>query len=693
MRVPVLALALIVCPTIATLAADEPLPAPPTPERVEVTATRIPEDPQGIPATVDVVTGDDLRAMGANDLRSALALIAGVDISPGGDGGPASAVPSLWGLREFDAFLLVVDGVPYGGAYNPDLATLPMDQIDRIEVQRGPAPVFYGATSFSGVIQVVRTAPGGGRPELQASAGTWGSGELRYSTPFAPLGDFHSSISVDAATRGYRDDRTGYDRGQVHASGALPALGGNVGLNLDLTWLDQDPGSPHPRQGTQLSPSVPLDANHNPGGSRLDGNRATLTGHYDRKAGKLEWAATASASTADQSVLRGFLVDVSPTDPNAVGFRQSIDQTDVYLDGHVVVPIGAPARLIAGIDHLQGSGDADGGDFDYFVPLDGSNPPNGDDFASQSAVRIEDRRAFSGLYANVEWTPVSALRIDAGARLNRTAERRFVSAEEFGGPPAESSEDTLRTTRGTGSLGLTWTAWRDATSAVHLFTSYRTTFKPAAIDFGVDADPEILDPETAKTIEVGARGSYRRGSASLSLFRMDMENLVVSQVVDGLPSLENAGETRFQGIEVRGDWRWTDELRSVATYSLQDARFRDYLTEFDGVPTQLAGKRVEMTARDMASMGLLWNPAKGWHGSTVVQWVGARWLNKRNTALARDYVTWSAGIGYHFHTVDLRVDGWNLNDQRPPVAESEIGDAQYYRLPARSAAVSLTWTR
>jgi len=33
----------------------------------------------------------------------------------------------------------------------------------------------------------------------------------------------------------------------------------------------------------------------------------------------------------------------------------------------------------------------------------------------------------------------------------------------------------------------------------------------------------------------------------------------------------------------------------------------------------------------------------------------------------------------------------NLNDQRPPVAESELGDAQYYLLPARRVEVSARW--
>jgi hypothetical protein len=48
-----------------------------------------------------------------------------------------SAVPEFWGLRELDAFLLVVDDIPSGGAFNPALATLNLRDVDRIEVLRG----------------------------------------------------------------------------------------------------------------------------------------------------------------------------------------------------------------------------------------------------------------------------------------------------------------------------------------------------------------------------------------------------------------------------------------------------------------------------------------------------------------------------------------------------------------------------
>src|ERR1019366_10171982 len=104
---------------------------------------------------IEVISGADLRARGVSSLKDALSLAAGVSIAPGGDNGPASAVPEFWGLREFDAFLLVVDGIPWGGAFNPAIASLSLRDVERIEVLRGPAPVTFGATSFVGVIHVV----------------------------------------------------------------------------------------------------------------------------------------------------------------------------------------------------------------------------------------------------------------------------------------------------------------------------------------------------------------------------------------------------------------------------------------------------------------------------------------------------------------------------------------------------------
>lgn len=125
--------------------AQTQLPAATRQDRVEVVATRIPELPEQVPLALEVITGEELRDRGVTDLKGALALAAVVEIAPGGDGGPASAVPEFWGLKEFDAFLLVVDDVHWGGAFNPAVAALSLTDVERIEILRGPAPAMRKA--------------------------------------------------------------------------------------------------------------------------------------------------------------------------------------------------------------------------------------------------------------------------------------------------------------------------------------------------------------------------------------------------------------------------------------------------------------------------------------------------------------------------------------------------------------------
>src|SRR5256885_12237668 len=143
---------------------------------VEVVATRVAEAPHEVPMSIEVISGEDLRARNATTLRDVLALAAGVAVAPGGDQGPASAVPEFWGLREFDAFLLVVDNIPWGGALNPAIATASLQDVERIEILRGPAPVTYGATSFVGVIHIVHKRSAADAKYGSAYGGNFGTG-------------------------------------------------------------------------------------------------------------------------------------------------------------------------------------------------------------------------------------------------------------------------------------------------------------------------------------------------------------------------------------------------------------------------------------------------------------------------------------------------------------------------------------
>ena len=647
-------------------------------EHVQVTATRLPESTEQVPASITVLSRDDLMLRGARDLRSALALVAGVSIAPGGDGGPAGSVPEFWGLREFDAFLLTVDGVPWGGAFAPALPTLDLSNVDRIEVLRGAAPVMYGATSFVGVINVIRRDPGEGKTTASAAGGSYGTALANVETALPAAGSLKSSVSADLADQGFKDDRTGMKRGLFHWQGETPGTGGTWRFHAGGIFQRQDPGSPRILEGDEITSQVPLDANVNPEGAHVDENRYVADTNYTHKAGTGDWTTTFSAIHSDMRTLRGFLTDITAAVDNANGFRQDITTTDLYFDSHLTSAPAKDLKLVYGVDLLHGGGDAQGGDFDYTVNLDGSNPPHGSDLPSQADVQISDHRNFAGFYGQAFWTPAKHWNVEVGARANHTSETRRVYANEFG-TGVTSDQDELSQWRGSGTAGVTYTAWQEKNDAVRVFFDYRNTYKPAVIDFGLDADPEILAPETGHSYEVGAKNRLFDGrvGVEVSAFQMELQNIVVAQDVNGLPGLTNAGEERLRGIEVGGDVALPHALFWRVNYSVHDARFADFLTDLGNGPIQLAGNRLPMSARHMASTGINYAGHNAWQGWAQANYVGSRSLNEENDAFASAYVTCDAGIGYRIAgTWLLRLDAWNIGDVREPVSQSELGDGQ-----------------
>jgi vitamin B12 transporter len=145
---------------------------------VTVTATRIPIRLDLVSSSVTVITAAELRAAGyktvADVLRSAGSAAL---VETGSFGGQTSLF-----LRggESDYVKVLLDGVPLnqpGGAF--DFADLSLDNVERIEVVRGPGSVLYGSDAMTGVIQIfTRAGAGQLRVTGEARAGTYGAAQL-----------------------------------------------------------------------------------------------------------------------------------------------------------------------------------------------------------------------------------------------------------------------------------------------------------------------------------------------------------------------------------------------------------------------------------------------------------------------------------------------------------------------------------
>ena len=693
------AFAMIAVPLTAGLVVAVPSRAqqgPDAPEAVEVTATRAPQSVELLPSTMSIISGQQLRDRGAIDLASALALVPGVEAPSGGDAGPASAVPSLLGLHEFDAFLLVVDGVPWGGAFNPTIPTLDLDDVERVEVLKGSAPVTYGATSFVGVIQVIHYPAGQSADRVQLWTGTHGETRGTLSTGLPTLGGWQQSLTLESESRGFSIDREQVADGRLLYRGSGTLAGGTVRLDLDLNYVRTTPPSPVIRTGSALTTLTPIDANYNPRDSAVDQDEYHGVLGYSHATAIGRWETTASWAFSEISDIRGFLRPdlIDDGSQNADSQRQARRIEDGYLDSHLDADLGAHVRMLYGADALYGLGKQTSINGAYDAPLSGTGSlPSTRSLHVDEINSLSDQRIFLGQYAQATWTPTPALELLGGVRLNETSERQLSThIDGFDATSDLAGSSSRHVTRGTGMAGASDRIWRSSLDEAVLYVDYRDSFKPAAIDFGPDFTPTVLAPETAQTYEGGVRGRLFGGLLhyDASGFQVDFHNLVVATTdAAGDPIQENAGSQRLRGAELELEASLPHALSIVLDGSYHDTRFTRYVASEGGSNIDVGGNQLPLSPHWLAGVGLLYTPAEGLHGTVTLDYVGRRYLDLANTAPVGGYATVAATAGYRFGRFDLRVIGDNLSDQRPPVTASEFGDQSYYLLNGRTVVVAL----
>jgi vitamin B12 transporter len=149
---------------------------------VVVTATRSEQPITDVVADVTLVDRTTIDRMGAASVSDVLARVPGVSVNR--NGGPASTTSVYLRGAEGRFTAVFVDGVRIdsqstgGASWN----ALPLSQIDRIEVLRGPAAAVYGSDAMAGVVQIfTRQGDKGFFPSVRLGVGSNGTRELSAS--------------------------------------------------------------------------------------------------------------------------------------------------------------------------------------------------------------------------------------------------------------------------------------------------------------------------------------------------------------------------------------------------------------------------------------------------------------------------------------------------------------------------------
>ncbi len=212
---------------------------------VVVTATRTAVSLTEVLADVSIVDRDQIERSGAASVSDVLARLPGITISQ--TGGPPSTTGVFIRGAESRFTAVFVDGVRIdsqstGGA---TWESIPLAQVERIEVLRGPAAAVYGSDAMAGVVQIfTRDGEPGFHPSIRVGIGSYntreistslrgGEGNVTYALGLAE----DKSDGFDAQPNGTNHDRDGYRNRSFSGR-----LGWKVqpGQKLELTVLDND---------------------------------------------------------------------------------------------------------------------------------------------------------------------------------------------------------------------------------------------------------------------------------------------------------------------------------------------------------------------------------------------------------------------------------------------------------------------
>ncbi|MBU9847255.1 catecholate siderophore receptor CirA [Rahnella ecdela] len=596
-------------------------------EQMVVTASSIEQNLKDAPASISVITREDLQKKPVQNLKDVLKDVPGVQITNESDNRQGVSIRGLGSGYT----LILVDGKRVNSRnavfrHNDfDLSWIPAESIERIEVVRGPMSSLYGSDALGGVVNIITRKVG-----------------TRW----------HGTLSADTTVQEHRD-RGDSGNGNFFASGPLvdDLLGVKVYGALGKRQKDQassasgSTGQPRIEGYTSrnanvefsLTPDEDQDITFGYGADRQDRDSDTLdknrierenysVGHNGR------WGLA-------NTELRFYGENIE--NKNA----ETITSKNNSLDGKVVVPLGDYNQFLTF-----------GGEYRNDKLEDGVNMKNGGSTqANQYALFLED-----------EWRIFESLALTGGVRMD--------DHENYGvnwSPRAYlvyNATDTVTMKGG-------WASAFKAPSLLQLSPDWQSASCRGSCNVVGSKD---LKAETSESVEfglyyAGQEGMWEDVTASATVFQNDIDDMitVIRTANRSLaPTYQN-----FAGFDASGN-------PIFQYYNVNKARIRGLETEF-GLPlTNQLNLRLNYTyndARDLSNGGnkplselpfhtsnatLDWKPLDAWSFYLSANYKGKSRTVTDDNATPGGYTIWNTGGSYAVNkAVKIRAGVLNLTDK------------------------------
>lgn len=622
---------------------------------VVVTATRTPESPQRIAATLTTLDAAALRHTPSATLDGALRSIPGFSLFRRSDSftaNPTAQGVSLRGLGPSGASrsLLLLDGVPLNDPFGGWItwSKLPREALDRVEIVRGGGATAWGNAALGGVIQIF-TAP------LRTGLEVASPGSLHFAATLGDYGTRSAELALVVPTRKGVLQILGRDFGtdgfrlvapEVRGAIDVPAWSRHHGLTLrwqqsltkNLALLAtarafeerRGNGTPYQRNGSREKfVSLALAA------QPLD---------------RFAWDATAYAQT--QSFASTFSsVNATRTAETPASDQFAVPSTAFGAAWTGVWQHARDARTSFGADTRFVRGETR----EHFT------------FSAGDFTRLRvagGRQLIGGLFALHDRALTATLRTTLGARLDQWTESDGHRRESDRATGILSRDEHYADRDGTSfspSAGLVWSpaaAWRLRANAQQAFRrpTLNELYRPFRVGPNITEANAALATERVRSAELGAQWSLLRSpspnsppstlnSPLLTLgataFHNDLRDAVGNVTLVHGPGAYplfgfvpaggvgrqrlNLDRTRVRGLELSARWTPLAALTLNADYLYNDATVRRA-----SIAPSLVGKRLAQVPRESAALSATWRAPAGITLTPRIRWIFRQFEDDEN---------------------------------------------------------------
>lgn len=554
-------------------------------DEVVVTATRTENDVKKVPASTQVITQEDIKRGGATSVRNALSMYANIFQKSKVRGGGHDII--IRGMETKHSLVMVnghrisneADANGLGNAMALDRINI--NDVEKIEIVRGPSSALYGSEAMGGVLNII-TKPSKEQTLLTGLEHTSEDTSHWWHADTGRIGNF--SMTLDARfnkiNRSMLDTATEsdpYGTAQTYNASLNYYVNDHSYVNAYMDYYSQhlktDMGTPAMKPITLTTSSGTMSLS---GQAMLEGtgSKAFKQKNYgiswNGKTDKNDWQIQAYMSKFNWSTTSNTKVlgSIPPAGMDGM-FNYLLQKKNTYdfnhdehnmwaIEGRDSLRVNDHHRVTFGAEYVKdkvaGTGLGSNGDGVHSITENGKTKFSSEKTLSSYAAYLQDEIEYG------KWFIVPAIRYD-----HHSAYGSHTSPK----------------------IGVTY----NATDHFRIKANYGDGFKaPSVSQLFYDLDMRMgpsyvhltgnpnLKPEKSKSWDLGVEAEFGKGYGSLTYFDNDVDNLIAS-IPKGTDSnghnlyrYENVNKARIKGLENTLGYRFNDTLEFKVTSTLLDAK-------------------------------------------------------------------------------------------------------------------------